>query len=192
MVDLDTLYTKLRRSRRAIGPHMPYLRELAEASDVVVEFGTRGGQSTVALNFAKRTHSYDIQIREGDERRVWSHLRKIRGDAWTFTIQDSLEADIPECDLLLHDSLHEYGHVLAELEIHHPKVRRWIVLHDTEKYGQHGQAPFAPGTIGTKPDEKYLGMRAAMEEFMAAHPEWKETRHVAYSCGMTTLERQDA
>lgn len=192
MVDLETRYERLKRGPRAIGPHMDYLRDLARQSEVAVEFGARGGGSTLALNYAKRTYSYDISIRRIDTKRVWNKLHAVRGDAWTFTIQDSLLADIPKCDLLLHDSLHEYKHVLAELERHHAKVRRWIVLHDTEKYGEHGQAAFAPGTIGTKPDEAYRGIRQAMDEFMAAHPEWKETRHVTYSCGMTTLERQDA
>ncbi len=189
MVDLDTLYARLRRKKRAMGPHMDYLRFLAECSDVAVEFGTRGGQSTVALNYAKKTYSYDIQERWHDRIRVWDKLVYLRGDAWVFTIQDSLEADIPECDLLLHDSWHGYDQVKGELERHHAKVRKWIVLHDTESYGEHGQAPYSQGRIGTPPDPNMPGMRKAMDDFMKAHPEWRQTRHVTHSCGMTTLER---
>lgn len=190
MVDLDALYDKMkRRSRRAITPHMDYLRGLAEQSEVAVEFGARGGGSTLALNYAKRTYSYDIQRRRSDAARVWGPLSECRGDAWEFVLKSSLEVDIPECDMLLHDSLHQYQHVKAELERHHSKVKRWIVLHDTEAYGEHGQAPYEAGVIGTKPDEGELGMTQALDEFIADHPEWAVSRHVSYSCGLTTLER---
>jgi len=189
MLGMDALYDKVSGFKRAISPHMAYLRELASESDMAVEFGTRGGGSTVALNYARETRSYDIQRRARDEK-VWRPLSKIRGDRWVFTIKSSLDVEIPECDLLLHDSLHQYQHVRDELELHHERVGKWIVLHDTEAYGEHGQAPYQKGSIGTKPDLSQPGMCQALDEFMAAHPEWEQVRHVTFSHGLTTLGRR--
>ena len=185
MEGLDALYERMKAKRRAISPHMDYLRSLAEASKVAVEFGARAGGSTVALNYACETHSYDIQRRAVDEP-FWREIERLRGGAWHFVVQSSLQAEIPECDLLLHDSLHNYDHLTAELERHHGKVRRWIVMHDTEHFGEFGQSPKG----GAAPDHMQRGMKQAIQDFLDSHSEWSPDRHVAFSNGLTTLERQ--
>lgn len=188
---LEGLYGRIYpRSTRAITHHMPYLRSLAEQSEQAVEFGARGGGSTVALAFAKRLLSVDVQRRSADEG-VWAVIEAAKGDGWEFRIASSLEVEIPECDVLLLDSLHSYGHVRAELEMHHAKVRRWIVLHDTETFAEHGQmVPDGRPNPGLPPDPEQPGLRQALQEFVGEHGEWACVRHDSLSSGLTTLERR--
>lgn len=182
----DGLY---RRSKRATTYHMPYLRSLAEQCGVAVEFGTRGGGSTAALSFAGRLYSYDIQIRTQDKA-LWAKLEAACEGSWMFTIASSLEVEIPECDLLMSDSLHTYDQLHSELTLHCDRVRRWIVMHDTESYAEHGQVAYVSGgPINTAMDESSKGLRHAIADFLAAHPEWKQIRHDPKSAGLTTLER---
>jgi hypothetical protein len=190
---LTLCYDQARHFKRAMSPHMPYLCELAAQHQTAVEFGTRGGGSTAALllGIGASLRSYDIQVRPQDKP-FWKRLAAAAAAAekeWAFVIQDASTADIPECDLLLDDSLHQYQFVRDLLERHHSKVRHHIVLHDTATYGEHGQAPYRAGTIGTEPDPNEKGMTAALDEFMAAHPEWAVERTVDFSCGLTTLVR---
>jgi hypothetical protein len=200
---LQALYEKAKGMKRAISPHMDYLRSLSMHAETCVEFGARGGGSTVALSYAKKLYSYDIQRRASDEM-TWKRLQIIRGDAWKFIVASSLDVTIPDCDVLLHDSLHSYEHVKAELERHHGSVRGRIVLHDTEEFGRYGEEPYREGQITSRKMRKRQlgeieageregppGMKQALDEFLAGHPQWRVERHVEFSCGLTTLARVD-
>ena len=169
------------------GPHMDYLRRLAFKCELAVEYGARAGGSTVALNYAARTISVDFNVRECDQP-VWDALKRLRGDAWTFVQADTREYALPECDLLFIDSLHSYDQVSAELRAHE-SVRKWIVLHDTEKYGRHGQERYKPNATAGE-GEHVKGILPAIEEFLEAHEEWTIERQVTNSNGLTTLRRR--
>lgn len=81
-----------------------------------------------------------------------------------------------ETDLLMIDSLHTYAHAAAEMAMHHHRVRRYIVLHDTETFGQRGE-------------DGGLGLWPAVEEFLAVHPEWRIRNRFYHDNGLTVLER---
>lgn len=133
---------------------------------VIVEFGVHLGGSTGAflkgLPADGELHSWDI-AECGQAREAY------QGDPrWRFNREDSRLATIPECDMLYIDSAHVRAQVEAEL-LHAPKVRRWIMLHDTTTY----MAEVVPPVL----------------HFLASHPEWRLAEHYDFCNGLTILER---
>jgi hypothetical protein len=90
--------------------------------------------------------------------------------------KDHLKVKIKKTDLLFIDTDHWYGQIKAELEHHHSRVRKWILMHDTETFGL------------INPFDGRPGMKAAIYEFMEAHPEWQIKEHFEVGHGLTVLE----
>ena len=155
-----------------IGWHVPKLRELAEQCDVIVDLGHRSSASTTAFlaGQPKILHSYDAAIDP-----IWAELEKRRGNTEVVFRRDSvIDCDIPECDLLFEDSTHTADHVYRSLTKHGPMVRRWIVCHDTEIYGEKGE----DGGPGILP---------ALRRFMSENSQWSVVYHTQVNHGLTVL-----
>ncbi len=156
--------------------HLPYLTDIA-IGQRVVEFGVRTGVSTTALLHGRPLwlQSYDIERCAGIDELEQS--ARSGGYDWTFHEESSLWADIPECDVLLIDSLHTYQQLRLELARHACAVGELIVMHDTSTYGQVSEDGSAPG------------LQAAIDEFLACHREWALARYEPECNGLTTLRR---
>ena len=119
-----------------IKEYLPFLHEEAAKRDhpVVVELGTRAGNSTLAfLAAGAEVWSVDIEdIRlNPDGMMPWRNLPE-----WHFIQGDSLnvQADVPEeIDIFFNDASHEYQPTLEECWAYVPKVRPGGValFHDT-------------------------------------------------------------
>jgi len=144
-----------------IHEHKNYLAEIGKDKDVV-ELGVRCGFSSVCfLSSCKSLTSYDIDFTEEAQNLKWEV------PSWKFHKESSLEVTIPECDVLFIDTDHTYHQLLSELERHHSKAKTNIIMHDT-----------------------YLdGMRKALNEFLANHPEWTIEFDTPANNGLTTLKR---
>lgn len=183
---IQELYRRACETPSDINEHLPRLKVLASLCDKVVELGVRSGVSTTALLAGldervkvgprpfRQLHSFDI----ADCRNPL--LQALADDPhnveWIFTRGDSREIDIPPCELLFIDTLHNGEQLAAELERHHDHVAKWIVLHDTETFGQTGE---------TSPN----GLVPALVEFLTYHEEWKFINHIRQNNGLTVLER---
>ena len=156
-----------------ITEHLPKLRALASACDTVVEFGVFRGASSAAILAGTKgcLYSYDV-----DKQADVDALLDAADGRWIFRICDSHKASIPECDMLFIDSWHTGEHLRGELEAHHTRVRRWIVMHDTETFGQRGEDG-SPGLWG------------ALQDWLALHPEWRLSEHFQNCNGLSILER---
>lgn len=168
-------FRRLSGEQHDISEHLGLLRGLACNPSVrsIVEIGFRTGVSATALASAgKPLLAIDIEPCTQD-------VRKLRALARGFTFQqgDSLKVEIPKCDLLHIDSLHTYKQLLAELERHAGRVGQWIVMHDTETFGNKGKDGSTPGLL------------AAITEFLEWHPEWKLHLHLTNNNGLTLLRR---
>ena len=160
--------------------HMATLRHLAAGLTTCVEFGTRTGRSTVALlaglaNYGGTLHSYDL-----NDCTPAVPASVVLGYAvWNFTQADTTTLpDIPECDLLFIDTLHDARVVTAELA-HAHRVARWIILHDVVLFGSRDE------TTGHPP-----GIMAPILHFLAAHTgEWKVAEFYEHDCGLLVLGR---
>jgi cephalosporin hydroxylase len=160
-----------------ISEHVERMRDLALHCDHITEFGVRAGVSTAAWIAArpKTLVCYDIQrCAEVDQ---LSRVARRIGIDFTFHQQDVLKTTIDRTDLLFIDTLHTYDQLQAELERHAARVRRYIVLHDTETFGQIGEMP------GTR------GLWFAVEEYLARHPEWHLLERRTNNNGLTILAK---
>ncbi len=172
----------------AMSGHMPTLRALAESCDVCVEFGVRRPNATIALLAGCRgkVYSYDLE-RYPPAEKLYKTIQSAVGDRWVFTLGDSAKVEIPECDLMLHDSLHNYDHVSAELKAHAHKVRKYMAFHDTDTLGKHGQRTWD----SPNPDPDIKGIIPAVMDYVDEHDDsWRVKFLHTHSNGMLVMERQ--
>jgi GT2 family glycosyltransferase/predicted Zn-dependent protease len=137
-----------------INEHLPTLYRLAQECRHVTEFGTRTGVSTTALLYAKpaRLVCYDrVKFPQVE------HLQALAGPTeFVFVQQDVLWTEIEETDLLFIDTLHDYDQLAQELKLHAGKVRKYVVLHDTNTFAEKGET------------QGHRGLWPAVEEFLRA------------------------
>jgi hypothetical protein len=118
----------------------------------------------------------------------------------TMQVADSRKIVLPhEFDLLLIDTLHVYGQLKAELWAHQARVRRYIVLHDTEVDRDSGEVLRMGWNAGKMAQETGMtetelsrGLWPAVEEFLAAFPGWILQKHFPNNNGLTLLARREA
>lgn len=164
---IEALFQKNKAESSDINEHLDDLMALASQCKTVVEFGVRTGVSTSALVAGCHgfTYSYDVNDSAGARA-----IENMAPERFKFTVANSLEVDIPECDLLFIDTQHTGAQVLQELEKHHAKVSRWIAMHDTETFGETGDVTAVDPADGkTKP---VPGLLHGIRKFLKDHPNW--------------------
>ena len=175
---LDTAYKALYEMKSDINEHLPTLSKYASQSQVVVELGTRHAVSTIALlhglSKSASLHAYDI-VRQS-EVSFCESLAKENGLNFTFTQADDLKIEIPKCDFLFIDTLHNYDQLRQELALHSDNVSKWIALHDTESFGSKDE-------VGNG-----AGLNKAVKEFVARGA-WRVKEVHRNNNGLTILER---
>lgn len=163
---IATLYRRACARPSDINEHLPtlYAEVLDHDAQVVIELGTRGGNSTVAFLAALEAtggHLWSVDISPTP--------LQVDTDRWTFIQGDDLQVAhrTPEvCDVVFIDTSHAYDHTLAELSLYAPKVRPGgvVLLHDTNLE--------APQLVGPQPP---FPVRLAVSEFCEARGwEWEE------------------
>lgn len=159
-----------------INEHCPILMALASVHKHVTEFGVRYGTSTVAFLAGKPTKlvSYDMHR----QIEVDAFKKMAPETEFVFIEADTLSVDIEETDLLFIDTLHTAKQLSAELFRHAGKVRRTIVMHDTETFGYLGE----DGSAG--------GLKMALNGFLASSGDWATARHFTNNNGLTVLLRK--
>jgi Methyltransferase domain len=197
-------YRKKTKEKSDINEHLPILRELSRSCSSVCEIGVRRCVSSwaflqgLAESEASKKKLLCIDINPADvsdlERWGGNLIPPVRT---SMVVADSRKIVLPhEFDLLFIDTLHVYGQLKAELWAHQRRIRRFIVLHDTEIDGDKGEVlrmgwdtrKMAQNT-GMKEEELLQGMGRAIREFLAEFPEWVEQSHFANNNGLTVLAR---
>lgn len=118
--------------------HHDCIQRIMEPGFVYKELGTHQGASAAAalLSKNKPRHVHLVDHRD-DLYEPNSHLFKAyckENDIGLKFIHADSTSDLAtkaECDVLLIDSLHKKHWLQKELHVHHNKVRRYIVFHDT-------------------------------------------------------------
>ena len=172
-VPLAQMYLDACRTSSDINEHLPTLYALAKECRHVTELGTRTGVSTTALLYAQpdKLVCYDrMQYPQVDR------LARAAGRTeFVFHEKDVLWVDIEETDLLFIDTWHVYEQLKEELRRHAGKARRYIVLHDTTTFAEHGET------------EGHRGLWPAVEEFLAKGAFRLKARYQNNN-GLTVLE----
>ncbi len=172
-------YSKAREIPSDMNEHIDTLFDLATECNSVVEGGVRWVVSTWAFILGcackdGEVHSYCWNLLPEIQRAI--DICKDEEVSWHFYDGDWLNRDIPECDLLFIDTNHFYSQLKEELRIHGPKAKKYIVLHDTVRFGRVGA------------DDKSPGLWQAVKEFVA-EGSWQIKNHYTYCNGLTILER---
>lgn len=168
---IDELYARAASTPSDINEHCPKLKELAGRCRHVTEFGMRHGVSTVALLAGRpqRLVSYDlVHDPIADVLAEWPEFE--------FRVGDSTEVDIEHTDLLFIDTKHTADQLWRELTRHSHRVRRWIAMHDTVTFGEHGE-------------DGGPGLLHALKKFLRTHSEWRVVYDAKNNNGLTVIER---
>jgi glycosyltransferase involved in cell wall biosynthesis len=175
LTNLDDIFNQVQPIPRDLNEHMPAFRALAElAGGSIVELTNRR-ESTLAFLAArpKLLTSYTSEID--------AHIQKaaaLIADDTRFNPRQlkpgAVYNDLPENDLLFIDTKHTYQQLAAELAAYAPKSRRFIVLHDTEIFGERGE-------------DGQLGLKFAIAEHCDQHQQWAVIDHTTEQHGLTVL-----
>ena len=177
---IESLYNLKVNQASDINEHLPVLKHYTEQCDHVTEFGVRWVVSTYAFMMGKPKvlRSYDLEPIEnyGIDSDYLKFLAYHNGIDFQFSVGNTLTLDIEKTDLLFIDTLHTYGQLKRELEIHNSKVNKFMILHDTETFGLNGEN----GEVGLWP---------AVEEFLNMNLNWVLEKRYTNNNGLTILKR---
>jgi GT2 family glycosyltransferase len=175
MDEIERHFVLFRDTPADINEHMETLCKYAKECESVTEFGI--GRSTWAFLRArpKKLRCYDI--RDADFA-LQGKLAKEAGTDLAFERRDTLDLTIEPVDLLFIDTYHVYRQLKAELEKHGVCAKKYIIMHDTEVFGDMSEDSTRPG------------LWTAVEEFVAAHPEWQVVERFRNNNGLTILKRK--
>lgn len=179
---LEDIYNAFRNQPEGqsyLNKHMDVWRAMAKECEVVQDV-TRFPETTVAVLAGKpglvRSHVFGGSARSpiyDDLLKSASHgsfdLTRAPGPFSGF--------DIEPCDMLIYKTDHAYHHLANDLRRWAPKVKRWIVLHDTDRNGR-------------KLDDGHAGYLDAIKDFFETDPEWYVRTHTREQCGFTVLGRE--
>jgi hypothetical protein len=185
-----------------INEHLPTLMELSKECETICEFGVRSIVSTWAFlygllqNNSLNKNLICVDIKNVNCNNVIS-VAKEAGINMKFICEDSVKVQIPETDILFIDTWHIYGHLKRELNSHHSKVKKYIIMHDTELDKIKGESIRSGWNIkkqskdsGYPPEEIAEGLQKAIDEFLENHSEWSVFKIYTNNNGLTILKRK--
>lgn len=176
---LDAAYHETAAAPTDTQAHLPTLRALASRHDRVVEFGVRQVVTTFALlaGRPKSLLSVDIEPPPLSRLMIAEDLAEAEGIDFKFRLASTLDIPPVACDFLFIDTLHTYTQLKAELARHADGVTKTIAFHDTVTFGEVGMDGTSPGLV------------AAIDEYLAEHPDWSVVWHDVKCNGLTVIER---
>jgi hypothetical protein len=201
-------YTWAKDTVSNIFEHIPVLYEYAEKCSAVAELGVNDMTSTWSfikgLRFNKNKKKHLVCVDIADKPVVFdsiAELAKKHRITMEFIKGDSGRVEIPKVDMLFIDTTHHYAQLSRELELHHSRVSKYIVMHNTEIDGKHSEivrmcyyydVSAIANEFGYDVKEMCMGLQPAIDDFVAAHPEWKVEKQLSNNNGLTILARNAA
>ncbi len=190
-MNIQEEYNKRKQNTSDINEHLETLFNYGVKSKHITEFGSRFGDSTVALIHSKPKKMISYDLFKSD------FIKELNEENYSFVQSDTLQVNIEETDLLFIDTLHRYFQLYNELGLHAKNVKKYIILHDTETYGEVDEPLYAP-QIPVKMSEKVIrtkakGLKQAISDFLNTTKEgknWKIKEVFTNNNGLTVLERQ--
>jgi len=186
---LEELYNQKTNEPSDIHEHLPTLKKYAEECSHITEMGVRWIVSTYAFLMGKPDKLISIDIQHPN---TWNaDLSPVEAAAnevnakFEFILGDTLQIDIEETDLLFIDTWHAYKQLKAELNRHHSKAKKYIILHDTTSYEFKDETSYE--SLGWHGDGPGIGQ--AIDEFLAENTDWVLHEKFTNNNGLTILKR---
>lgn len=197
-------YIISRLYRSDINEHLGTLYKYAINCSHITELGTRTCVSTrsfllglIHTNFLRPKVLVCVDLERLPETEYIENACDYHRINYHFYEMNDLEIELERTDLLFIDTWHVYGQLKRELEKHHSKVRKYIILHDTTIDAITSESIRMKHNIGEKMKEsgfKYeeitRGIWPAVEEFLIKHPEFYLREKFTNNNGLTILERK--
>lgn len=175
---LYELYKQAVKFDSDINKHLPILKKYAEMCNHVTEFGVRSGNSTLAfLTSSVILRSYDLVLNNTVQ--SWFYLKESHGGNVKYLQGNTLNINIDNTDLLFIDTFHTGKQLTKELDRHHAKVNKYIIMHDTHTFGTIGEN----GEIGLLP--------SILQFLIQYKTQWRIMFHTIENNGLTILQRID-
>jgi hypothetical protein len=201
-MSVEERFARAANTRSDINEHLQTLSDLASESESVLECGVRTVVSSWAfLHGLTKNGKAQKKLMCCDLRRSVgvNELEKVclqNNVEFAFHAGNDLTIPMAPHDLIFIDTWHIYGHLKRELALMHPYAKKYIALHDTEVDKIQGESircnfniPQQVVESGYPIEEITKGLGPAVEEFLAAHPEWRIKAHYTNNNGLTVLER---
>ena len=181
MTLVDKKYKELCDTPLDCNEHLPVLRYYADQCLHVTELGVRKGVSTWAFLSSKTKRLISVDNVHpgsyGGELTEMIDAAKEVGIEFNFILADDLTIKIEDTELLFIDTFHVYRQLKEELLLHANKVKKYIILHDTETYGLYGE-------------DGGEGLLKALDEFLENNI-WKIKEVFKNNNGLIILERYE-
>lgn len=203
MEEIADQYVRCLRTVSDIHQHLPTLLDLSVGCGAIAEVGVRHAVSTWAfllglcLDGKPNKQLVCLDLAPPSCVEELRRLSSACGIGFLFYEGDSATTPLPVVDMMFIDTWHIYGHLKRELEFHHSRVRKYIVLHDTEIDKYIGESVRENHDIqqqslvyGYTLPEIIKGLSFAVDEFLEKHPEWRLKKHYTNNNGLTILEKQ--
>jgi hypothetical protein len=170
-------YKYLCAKKSDINEHLTVLRKYGEQCNHITEFGVRWIVSTWAFLASQPDFliSYDIRHPSSFKADIDNVYASAGKTEYNFIQADVLKIELEETDLLFIDTLHRYNQLKKELQLHASKVKKYIILHDTETFGEKGEG-------------KGEGLQKAIDEFLYQNENWRIKEIFTNNNGLTILE----
>ncbi len=197
---IKATYKELCTTISDINEHLPTLRAYSTECMTITECGVRSAISSYAfadgLRFKKTGKLIMIDIKGSESVTKFLETCKAENIDATFHQADDLTSPIEDTDLLFIDTWHVYGQLKRELARWHTYTKKYIILHDTTVDADKGEtirtgwnAKEQSAKTGIPVEEINKGLWPAIEEFLAANPEWIMKERFTNNNGLTVLQR---
>jgi hypothetical protein len=201
-VDIESNLTRVIKERGDIDEHLVHLMKLSSECESILECGVRSIVSSWAFvnglvinkSNNKKLVCSDTEPSPGAQELATACAE--HGIKHKFIVGNDLDMVMEPYDMIFIDTWHIYGHLKRELAKMHSYAKKYIVMHDTEVDKVHGESIRGGCNIhqqsietGYNVEEIATGLGRAIDEFLAAHPEWKIKKHFEHENGLTVLER---
>lgn len=175
--DLEWEYKYRCNTTSDINEHLPILYKIACECEHITGFGTRAGDSSIALLAGQPKKFITYDIKKYFESDLLLHIKK--NTEVRIITRDVLDPalEIEETDLLFIDTFHTYKQLKQELAKHALKAKKYLVFHDTEIFGEKGE-------------DGSEGLNKAIDEFLYKNKEWSVKIKYKNNNGLTILEKK--
>lgn len=195
MNTVEENYNILVNTPSDINEHLPVLKKYAEQCEHITEMGVRFVVSTFAFILAKPKKLISIDLfhpsQYGDTYRLdlISTYAKDNNIDFVFKLENTTNCIIEPTDMLFIDTLHVYGQLKKELELHAPNVNKYIIFHDTTTFANIDEGYYYNTSELDKLNKSYIGLWPAIEEFLNSNTEWKIVERLTNNNGLTILQK---
>ena len=194
MDEIRANYQRFSAQPSDINEHLSTLREYSSSCEDICEMSYQDLPTPATWAFLSSPHKkiFCVTNKALDKEK----LVDLGVDATTCdSVEFSLEKEV---DLLFIDTWHVYAHLKRELAKHAPRVKKYIIMHDTTVDALHGESVRCSLDVdeqslqsGYPSEEISKGLQPAIDEFLEDNSQWVVDRVWKNNNGLTVLRRSD-